>query len=63
MSCAKFIGIALIMAECCNNLGVGKTCTIVAAEIPETKNITYIQLDFLFQRNTPTRQTGVVGKR
>ncbi|KAG7287482.1 hypothetical protein NEMBOFW57_006994 [Staphylotrichum longicolle] len=116
----RFVGVALIMAACCSNLGVGTAYPIVAAEIPsvtlrsktlglgflvnafmtwvfsfcvpymfnadegnlggkiglvfcgfciigfvlswidipETRNVTYAQLDYLFQQGTPTRAFG-----
>lgn len=119
-SLARFVGVALIMAACCSNLGVGTAYPIVAAEIPsvtlrsktlglgflvnafmtwvfsfcvpymfnadegnlggkiglvfcgfciigfvlswidipETRNVTYAQLDYLFQQGTPTRAFG-----
>ncbi|PNH57868.1 hypothetical protein VD0003_g112 [Verticillium dahliae] len=33
----RFIGVALVMAACCSNLGTGTAYPIVAAEIPATR--------------------------
>jgi hypothetical protein len=126
-TCSRFIGVALLIAACCSNLGTGSAYPIVAAEvpstvlraktlgigfmvnafmtwafslcvpymfnadqgnlggkigfvffgfcvvgfvlswieIPETRNITYAQIDYLFQTNTPARKfkTGIVNMR